>query len=396
MPGADTFDFVISRLNKERTRAAEWQRFVNDAKRPICPCFGADVLLRVCELLAKEFSFARQRPVYFFIDDYSSPKVTKELQASLNRIFFQRNSVAFFKLSTESPVSFAKNDIDGKSYVEIREFILHNLGLVYLHTEVQLKLSFIEDVFRRRLQNTASFPVKELARLVGSNALNNNELARGIRRGEKPQLWGQEILCGLCSGDIHYVISLVGDMVRMSGGPEALTKSSESFQVTPATQNSAIRAAAGSFLKNLRGIPKCGDRLVDIVESFGNVANSHLKCVDSKNNTDNPPKQATRIEPYEPLRLSEEAQQLYDELLRYSVFIEDYRGKSRRGHVVPRLFLRRFLIPHFNLTFSTRDSIELEPSDFEKFLLKPKEFEKAHRLEVPQSTPLFDTLPEEK
>ena len=77
------------------------------------------------------------------------------------------------------------------------------------------------------------------------------------------------------------------------------------------------------------------------------------------------------------------AQQLYDELLRYSVFIEDIRGKSRRGNVVPRLYLRRFLIPHFNLTFSTRDSIELEPVDFEAFLIAPKDFENKFRLKSP-------------
>jgi hypothetical protein len=48
--------------------------------------------------------------------------------------------------------------------------------------------------------------------------------------------------------------------------------------------------------------------------------------------------------------------------------------------VVPRLYLRRFLIPHFNLTFSTRDSIELEPAVFEKFLLDPKTFETQLRI----------------
>jgi hypothetical protein len=86
------------------------------------------------------------------------------------------------------------------------------------------------------------------------------------------------------------------------------------------------------------------------------------------------------MEPYEQFSLSPDAQQLYDELLRYSVFIEDFRGKSRRGNVVPRLYLRRFLIPHFNLTFSTRDSVELEPEDFEVFLLNPKAFEQKLRL----------------
>ena len=397
-PSIDSLKAIVTRLNKERARASGWQRFVNDPKRPIGPCFGPEVLLLACEALSKAFSFMHERPVYFFIDDYSSPKISKNLQMNLNRMFFQRTSVCFFKLSTESPVSFVKSDMDGKSYVETREFILQNLGLAYLHAEVEEKLIFIEDVFRRRLVLTASFPVKELSILVGSNVQSNNDLARGIRDGEKSKLWGREILCNLCSGDVHFVISLVGTMVRDSGGSEAMTTGSAACIISPATQNSAIRAAAGSFLKDLRGIPRFGERLVDIVEAFGNVANSHLKFVDSKNEDRNPPKQATRIEPYETPSLSEEAKQVYDELLRYSVFIEDFRGKSLRGHVVPRLYLRRFLIPHFNLTFSKRDSIRLASADFETFLLKPREFEKIHQVDKHQpiqDRTLFDVDPEE-
>ncbi|MCX6872624.1 MAG: protein kinase [Verrucomicrobia bacterium] len=378
-----TFKAVVSALNKQRQKASERHRFVNDAKREIGRSFGPDVLLKACEVLRAGFTFSRELPIYFFIDDYSSPKVTKELQASLNRLFMQRSSVCFFKLSTESPVSFAKHDIDGKIYVESREFILHNLGLVYLHAGIEPKLSFIDDVFRRRLKTSSSnhFAL-ELQELVGNNVKqNNNELARSIRNGEKPLLWGRETLCNLCSGDIHYLISLVGDMVRLSGGPDKLPNATDApFKISQSTQSRAIREAAGSFLKNLRGVPRCGEQLVNIVEAFGNVANSHLKYIDSKNEGGTSPKQATRIEPYAPFALSDNAQRLYDELLRYSVFIEDFRGKSRRGSVVPRLFLRRFLIPHFNLTFSTRDSIELEPNDFELFLCSAQEFERKFRL----------------
>lgn len=253
---------------------------------------------------------------------------------------------------------------------------------MYLHAEVDTKLTFIEDVFRRRLaKSTIDFPARELGDLVGSNTnQNNNELARQIRAGEKPPLWGKQTLCRLCSGDIHYLIGLVGNMVRLSGGQDELTKVEGQFKIVPAVQNRAIREEAGSFLKNLRGIPQCGEQLVAIVEAFGSVANSHLKFLDSKNEAGRPPKQATRIEPYELFALGEKAQKLYDELLRYSVFIEDFRGKSRRANIVPRLYLRRFLIPHFNLTFSTRDSIELEAAEFETFLLEPKKFEQNLRL----------------
>jgi hypothetical protein len=71
-----------------------------------------------------------------------------------------------------------------------------------------------------------------------------------------------------------------------------------------AIQNKAIRDAAGGFLKNLNTIPSFGKNMVSIVEAFGNVAYSHLKYVNSKNKSGSPPKQATRIEPYEPLNLS--------------------------------------------------------------------------------------------
>jgi hypothetical protein len=339
--------------------------------------------VRTCDALLQSFPFLENRPIYFFIDDYSSPKVTKALQLNLNRVFMQRSPSCFFKLSTESPVSFEKQDIDGKIYVESREFILHNLGLVYLHADAGPKLAFIEDVFRRRLRVSAEdFPVEDIRDLVGTNSeQNDNDLARRIREGEKPYLWGIQILSRLCSGDVHYLISLVGDMVRLSGGASALKNVKNKIPHVPKSiQTRAIREAAGGFLKNLRGVPRCGVKLVAIVEAFGNVSYSHLRYLDSRNEKGTPPKQATRIEPYAPIALSENAQQLYDELLRYSVFIEDFRGKSRRGSVVPRLFLRRFLIPHFNLTFSTRDSIEIEPHDFEIFLTSTDDFERKFRL----------------
>jgi len=381
-PGADTFTTLCVQLQKQRKSAADKHRFAHDAKRPIGECFGADVLQKSCGALTETFSFLKDRPFYFLIDDYSSPKVTKPLQENLNRVFMQRTSFCFYKLSTESPVSFSQSDIDQKIYVEKREFILHNLGLVYLHAEPQPKLDFIEDVFRRRLSASATaYPVKELQDLLGSNpAQNSNEDARQLRAGKKPKLWGKETLCRLCSGDIHYVIGLVRNMALMAGGADKLAKTTIAPRVSPDIQNRAIREEAGIFLKNLRSIPKHGDQLVNIVTAFGNVAHSYIKFRNSKNEGGNPPHQASRIEPYEPFQLSEQAQKLYDELLRYSVFIEDFRGKSRRGKVVPRLHLRRFLIPHFNLTFSTRDSVELEPTEFEKFLVDPTGFEDKFRL----------------
>ena len=262
--------------------------------------------------------------------------------------------------------------------MEGREFSLINLGLIYIHAEVKEKKQFIEDVFKRRFEAIRGYPVSEIKSLLGSySGLNFNEAARHIRKGERIEIWGKESLCHLCCGDIYHIIDLVKRMVINIGGAQGLAQIEFFPKISTKEQTKAIREQAGNFLKGLRILPN-GSRLVDVVTAFGNVAHSYLKHRESKNVKTNPPWQAHRIEPYEPFELTGEALEIYEELLRYSVFIEDVRGKSRRGKVVPRLYLRRLLVPHFNLTFSMRDSIELEANEIQELLLSPADFERKH------------------
>jgi hypothetical protein len=279
------------------------------------------------------------------------------------------------------------SDIDGKMYVDGREFVLHDLGLIYLSVSQGSKLLFLEDVFRRRFNAVIDFPVKSIEELIGTfQNYNQNDFARKIREGNKIEWFGKETLCDLCSGDIHYIIRLVGKMVSDNGG-SSMIKAKNVPRIPSTIQNKSIRDQAGSFLSSLRGTFKEGGQLVDIATAFSNVAHSYLMYRNSKNENGLPPYQATRIEPYEEIDISDQARKIYKELLRYSVFIVDNRGKSRRGKVVPRLHLRRFLIPHFNLTFSNRDSIQLESRDIEQLLLAPKLFEDMKRLKNESKNP---------
>ena len=79
----------------------------------------------------------------------------------------QRSSACFFKLATESPASYESSDVDGKSYVEGREFRLLNLGIDFINAESEDKLAFVDDVFRRRFYYTQGYPVSSLDVLVG-------------------------------------------------------------------------------------------------------------------------------------------------------------------------------------------------------------------------------------
>ncbi len=100
-----------------------------------------------------------------------------------------------------------------------------------------------------------------------------------------------------------------------------------------------------------------------------------LRNKDSKNQDKTPPKQARKIELTSANgKLSEEARDYYRGLIRYGVFVQDYRAKSVRGTVATRLYLRSLLIPYFRITFSKRDCITLDWEDFEKLLMMPNEF----------------------
>lgn len=379
-PSANRLSTLLGRLARERRRATnKWSR-VHITGEVIDGYVGPGVLIEAFRVIRKHLPFLQRRPIYFFIDDYSHPKITMALQENLNRLLMYRGADVFFKLSTESPVSFARQDADGKRYVESREYEFLNLGLRYIVTDAKHVSAFLHDLFRRRFHAVDDYPVGELEDLVGSIPRNENDIARKIRNSPRtpPQYAGCEAIAAMCSGDIHYIIRLVARMVEDNGGVESLVAGVDAKPIISVkTQNASIRAAAGAFMESIRILPDKGPALAAIITSFGNVSRSYLLHIDSRNGIGNPPHQASRIEPHEPLQLSDDAQDILNELLRYSVFIEDPRGKSRRGHVVSRFYLRRYLIPHLRLTFSRRDSIPLNRSEVECLLCDPEEFRRS-------------------
>ena len=380
-PAARGFSTLILKLTKQRHRAATKQRLCHLADQTIEGYLGPNALFTFCNELISTFSFLSERPFFYFIDDYSTPKISVHLQRNLNRLFMHRSSDVFFKVSTESPISFERRDIDGKQFVEEREFDLLNLGLRYLwHSGNQVQV-FLEDLFQRRFIEVESFPCETLEQLLGDHKRNENEVARRIRekRGHNTY-FGVQTVTAMCSGDIHYMIRLVGKMVEDSGDIFLGDFDTGKPRISEAQQSRTVRRSAGEFMESVRNLPKHGNELAATVSAIGNVASSYLRYRDAANETGNPPHQASRIEPYEPLDLSEDARNLLNDLIRFSILLMDPRGKSRRGGVVPRFYLRRYLIPHFGLTFSKRDSLELENRELELLLTNPNVFSEQKRI----------------
>lgn len=83
---------------------------------------------------------------------------------------------------------------------------------------------------------------------------------------------------------------------------------------------------------------------------------------------------AFRAEIVDEFRIDGLAKEIYRDLVRYGLFIRDSRGKSIRGTFVPRLFLRRLLLPYGALALSKRDSVTLTCEEFKTLLLRPDYF----------------------
>ncbi len=367
-----------------------------------------DFLKSLCSLLSRQVQALSGRPFFIFVDDYSVPKVKAELQLSLNRIVFQRNPELYFKMSTESIVSIILRDSDGNELEEGREFETIDLGARFTDpASKQQKGEFIAKIVNQRLDLTKDWYYKDIAQILGSHRMSYNEMARRHRKKStdgkgRPKYYGFETLVDLCSGDIAQIFLAIRDMIDRVGGPKSFqAESSDLVPLSPDTQDASISRLGGHFLERIGKVRfrdrdradailrflkshaqnpdeleldgfDLGIHLRRIVQAIGDVAHWELMNIDSKNVTGQPPKQASRLEIRDPVVFpASELEEIYSQLIQYGILIRDVRGKSLRGAVVPRLQLRRLLIPKFRLTFSHRDSIGLSLDEFLILLSDP-------------------------
>jgi len=348
-----------------------------------------DFLRNLCRLLRDRIPWMKETPFYFFLDDYSMPKISDKVQAVLNSFIFVRYPELFFKIATESLFTLYRYDASGKMLDESREFgEIIELGDYFLHAPPEEKSRFLIEVVNNRLRLAEEFKWTErnITKILCHSPYGSDiELARAIRSGKHVKYSGWDTVVDLCSGDIADILRLVRDIFSQAELVQ------EQNLISCETQDKAMREAGQKFLGKIEAVPDTGRELAKIAQAFGSVANHYLKTRDSKNIKRYPPMQAFRIEVRETPDFAVDEKQMkigkatydvakarrhFEDLQKYGVFIRDVRGKSVRGEVTPRLYLRRLLIPTFLLTPSKRDSVSLEKDEFIMFLTDPKRFER--------------------
>jgi hypothetical protein len=368
------------------------------------------------------------RAVLLFVDDFSTPRVSESMQRVLNRLFLQRSPEFLAKVATEAWSTFVPEDSSGKNLQDGDDYQLVDMGEESLFLPDHERLAFLRDVFSRRLESDVRIPAGQgtLGALLGRLNLSKTEFARRLRltfreqeqqptvtgssqrRGRsrgRVQYFGEDVFSNLWSGDTRTMIQLVTDVIDQAS--EASSRSSNSqligVPVDAAIQDRAFRNRGGEWLnshtrnepthpqKVKSGLEQLratgsdyslsgmyGDHLKAVVEAFVSAATRLLLgptyTIKEGASRREVPRMAFRIEIIDEFRIDGLAREIYTDLIRYGLFMRDSRGKSVRGAFVPRLYLRRLLLPFATLALSKRDSVPLTCSEFKQLLLEPDSF----------------------
>jgi serine/threonine protein kinase len=365
---------------------------------PLSPLNDIDYLEKLLDTINKNTSFSKGKSFYMLLDDYSTPLVTEATQRIINPIIFRRCSDIFFKISIESTESLLRIGLNGKPLEEGADFKLIELGMITINYDVQEKKNTILEIFNKRIERSKLFSGKnlDLNIILGKSDLTEIDKAQKIRedKNSKTIYYGIDDFCDMWSSDLRELIKMFSEMVFEETEKNIHDNINKSISpiISENIQNKVFKQAGGRFLHALSIATnpfikkhastggqieqKYGKKLYEIVTSFQEIAHFVLKNKNSKNQRANPPKQIRKIELKSAIdELDNEGNELYRGLIRYGVFIRDYRGKSIKGSVsAVRLYLRSLLIPFCNLTFSKRDNLCLDWNNFNKFLKSPKEF----------------------
>ena len=369
------------------------------------PLGQVNLLDIIHEALSENISWIGDRPLYFFLDDYTIPIVMPQVQEVLNPIVFSRRSNVFFKVSTESSVSFNLSGLRGKPLELHHDFELVDLATESLQQSPKERKELLERIFAPRIERHPALRNRHLNLdgLLGTTPASWNEMATQFRdnpRESRASYSGASVFVGMWSSDTRSMIKIFVELLRAANGnleEKVLRGPMEEAApvIPPAIQNRVFRSAGGEFVafidtakdpsqwyaasprSDLQGSISMnyGSHLKTVVEAF--VAVSRYEMCEGRlvgNQEVASPRQAFRLEIADRFELPENAHHVLEGLVRWHIFLQDWRGKSIRGMVVPRLFLNRVMLPFFNLTFSTHDNITMTCSDLTRLLGDPGSF----------------------
>ncbi len=315
--------------------------------------------------------------ICFLLDDYTSFRIPKPVQAVLNSLIFARNDSYFFKVSCEKFGFEASSD----TAVRIdpnREFEPIDAGYEVDNTTHAKNKTFLTDLINRRL--VAGKWKGTAEQLIGNSKYpQDTDLAIAIRSAGPGKSFfynGLNTLANTWGGDIATLIHMVRDMFsRADVKPETIARIPDQYQ------HDAIVAVSRAHVENVQRYEPYGNEMYRILNSFAQLAKDLLATAEL--NSRDIPQRRYRFEMTLPENtelfdlLSDEQENLTKELLRRAVFVDcgPSRGKERKSSKTVRWELRKSLRPAFGLSLIRESYLDFkEPQQFIDMLVSADSF----------------------
>jgi len=259
---------------------------------------------------------------------------------------------------------------------ELREF---DCGRYYLGANMAATRKFATDLLGIRL--CLSKYTGTPHQLIGQSEYPKGGLGQALR--DKPEspgrrndhYHGMNTIADLCSGDISNLLEVYRRIFE-----HGKVIANTTTRVPAHIQHGAIQSVSRDLFELIRDYTPLGPEMYHLVDSFGTLSRRILQEAASiKHEADQEPPQTTRIEvepsaPGQPTdELAPAQQELMDELVRRTIFIEMEPGRSRHQFAPTlRWQLRRVYCPAFGTSIYKNTAIKWRPDEFKRFLLDAK------------------------
>lgn len=336
----------------------------------------------VTEKLAELNPVFQREPIIFLLDDYTESRLHKDIQATVNRIVFERRASHYFKISCER-MGFDARDSDGIKIDSAREYHETDAGQ---HAVEDCKPrdaeAFLTALIDQRLEKAGW--KGRCSTLIGSSSPydDDRKLAGYIReeasrQGRRFYYFGTAHLARLWSGDIATTLQIVKDMcIQANVQPHTVTR------ISNADQHSSIVAISKAYRSRIKDLHPLGLQLSRILDAFGVMARTVL--VEGLLNAQKEPRRLYRLEmtlpKTEPFvsqleQLNKDVGPIAKELLRRSVFhpLRESRGKEGPATTTIRWEMRNIFRPAFGLSLEKSESyLDIKAMDqMVELLLQP-------------------------
>jgi energy-coupling factor transporter ATP-binding protein EcfA2 len=301
-----------------------------------------------------------EREIWFLLDDYSATVIPEFAQAACNPMLLRPSEHVRIKITSEGDGPCLYDHLKRK-YKETREFVRANLGEIYFKARETTGRKFFEDILERRFEEVGQGSLDELMTLLGEHPHEQGfgEYMLTMKRLGDVSFHGFGLICRLCSGDVSYIIDLLG---HLTDGRWKTGK-----RIPDETQHSIIKNYADRRLADIRRTRGCGDSLYTFAYNTGNLLRSFLERSRGKKDPD----ERLRIEVRGTGEMSESALEMHRALLRHGVLIDGGAGKDKTGAPAMRLFFCRLLAPCFPFSPLRKGCVDIDLRQYEQWLSNP-------------------------